>query len=128
MKSSQISILIYSRDAHLLETRRWVLESRGYRVLPVMHLSDLDRVPLTPPVSLLVLCHTLSTKERTAAIDHASARWPEIKKLALIQDGSKRSTAILRHVRQSLDGAARLLDTVRELVGYAASSTYSHTY
>ena len=128
MKSSPISILIYGRDSRLLETRKWVLESCGYRALTVMHLADIDRIPPSPPVSLLVLCQTLSVKERAAALAHATSRWPDIKKLALIQNGSRKSTAILRQVRHTLDGAARLVDTVRELVGYAASSTYSHTY
>jgi hypothetical protein len=31
-------------------------------------------------------------------------------------------------VRQTLDGPTRLLTTVSELVGYAGSSSYSHTY
>jgi hypothetical protein len=128
MKSPQISITIYGRDARLLEARRWVLESCGYRVLTAMCLADLDRIPLTPPVSLLVLCHTLSSKERSAAVAHATARWPDVKKLVLVRDSSRTATGILKQVRQSLDGAARLLATVSELVGHAASSSYSHIY
>jgi hypothetical protein len=128
MKSPQISITIYGRDARLLEARRWVLESCGYRVLTAMHLADLDRIPPTPPISLLVLCHTLSSKERAAAVAHATARWPDVKKLALVRDDSRTATGILRQVRQSLDGAARLLARVSDLVGHAASSSYSHIY
>jgi hypothetical protein len=128
MKSAQISILIFGRDARLLEARRWVLESCGYRVLTARHLTDLDLISHKPPVSLLVLCHTLSSKERAAALAHASGRWPEIKKLALVRDGSETATGILKQVRQCLDGAARLLSIVRELVGYSASSSYSHIY
>ncbi len=109
MKAPQISILIYGRDPRLLESRRWVLESCGYRVLTARHLTDLDLISHRPPVSLLVLCHTLSSKERAAAVAHATARWPEVKKLALVRDGSGTATVILRQVRQSLDGAARLL-------------------
>lgn len=128
MKSPQISILIYGRDARLIEARKWVLESCGYKVLTAKHLADLDRIPSKSPVSLMVLCYTLSSKERAAAVAHAAAHWPEVKTLALVRDGAGMAKGILKQVRQSLDGATRLLATVSELVGHAGSSSYSHTY
>ena len=88
MKTTQISILLYGRDAHLQETRKWVLQSRGYRVLTIQRLTELNRIPLTPPIALLVLCHTLTSKECSEAIDRATSRWPKIKKLALVRDSS----------------------------------------
>ena len=51
-----------------------------------------------------------------------------VKKLALVRDPAKRPSQILGQVRQTLDGPARLLTVVSELVGYAGSSSYSHTY
>ena len=53
---------------------------------------------------------------------------PAIKKLALTCDPAKRPSRLLGQVRQTLDGPSRLLTTVSELVGYAGSSSYSHTY
>jgi hypothetical protein len=58
MKPTQISIVLFGRDAHLLETRKWVLQSLGYRVLTVGRVSELRNIPSTPPVALLVLCPT----------------------------------------------------------------------
>ncbi len=128
MKTAQISILIFGHDARLLETRKWALLSRGYRVLTATHLVDLDRIPATPPVDLLVLCHTLSAKESAQAVTHVTSRWPEIKQLALVRDSSKRPSRVLGHIRQTLDVPNRMLTMVTELVGYAGSSSYSHIY
>jgi hypothetical protein len=128
MNTSQISIVLFGHDARRLESRKWALHGMGYRVLTVMRLADLDSIPITPAIDLLVLCHTLSAKESAQAVAHASARWPAIKKLALICDPAKRPSRLLGQVRQTLDGPSRLLTTVSELVGYAGSSSYSHTY
>jgi hypothetical protein len=128
MKATQITILMYGRDAHLLETRKWVLQSLGYRVLAIQRLAELNHIPLTPPVSLLVLCHTLSSKEGADAIARANSRWPEIKKLALVRDNSKNPSDLLGQVMHTLDGPALLLNMVGQLVGHAGSSSYSHTY
>lgn len=128
MKTTQISILLYGRDAHLQETRKWVLQSRGYRVLTIQRLTELNRIPLTPPIALLVLCHTLTSKECAEAIARATSRWPEIKKLALVRDGSRKPSGDLGQVMHALDGPTRLAATVGEFVGYAGSSSYSHTY
>lgn len=128
MNTSQISIVLFGHDARILDSRKWALHGLGYRVLSVMNLADLDRIPATPAIDLLVLCHTLSAKESAQAVAQASARWPSIKKLALVRDTAKRSSRILGQVRQTLDGPSRLLSTVSELVGYAGSSSCSHTY
>ena len=128
MKATQISIVIYGHDAHLLETRKWVLQSLGYRVLTVQRLADLDQIPHNPPVALLVLCHSLSARESTGAVVRASSRWSGIKKLALLRDSSKTPAQVLGQVQHTLDIAMGLMSTVTELVGYAGSSTYSHTY
>jgi len=128
MTATQISIVLFGHDARLLETRKWALHSLGYRVLTAMHLAELDRIPNSPPVDLLVLCHTLSAKECAHAAAHASSRWPAIKKLALVRDSAKRPSKLLSQVRQTLDVSGRLLTMVSELVGHASSSPCSHTY
>lgn len=128
MENTQVSIVMYGRNAHLLETRKWILKSLGYRVVAILHLAELDRIPLTPAVALLVLCHPLSSKECADAVAHASSRWSGIQKLDLMHDGSRSRTGIHSQVRQTLDVPAGLLTRVSELVGYAGSSSYSHTY
>jgi len=116
------------RDTHLLETRKWVLQSLGYRVLTMSRLAELDGLAPTPPVNLVVLCHTLSTKERADAIARASKRWKDVKKLLLLRDSSTTPSAVLGQVERILDAPAGLLNKVTELIGYAGSSSFSHTY
>ena len=123
---TQISILMFGRDAHLLETRQLLFQSLGYRVLTIERLAELERIPQDPEIALIVLCHTLSAKERTDAVAQASSRWPGIRKLALVERNSKPPREVLGRVRHALDG--RLLSMVSELVGYAGSSPCSHTY
>jgi hypothetical protein len=134
---------MFGRDVRLLESRKWVLQSLGYRVLTMQSLADLSRIPLTPPIALFVLCPTISAKEGAQAVGHVSSLWPEVKKLVLVRDGSKGISkllgkALLGHaskgrasgiqVRQTLDSPTLLMSMVRELVGYASSSPCSHTY
>jgi len=128
MKPPQISIVMLGRDTHLLETRKWVLQSLGYRVLTMSRLAELDGLAPTPPVNLVVLCHTLSTKERADAIARASKRWKDVKKLLLLRDSSTTPSAVLGQVERILDAPAGLLNKVTELIGYAGSSSFSHTY
>jgi DNA-binding response OmpR family regulator len=73
----KISILIYGRDAHLLETRKWVLQSRGYRVTTIPSLADIDLLPLAPAFELIILCHTLPEKEAEVATALASSDGPQ---------------------------------------------------
>lgn len=129
MKSNQISVLMYGHDARLLESRKWVLQSCGYRVLSVRHLAALNRVPVTPPIDLLVFCYTLSSKECENAIAHAKLRWPNVKELALLRFNATRdSSPVLSDVQKALDAPAPLVSTVGQLVGHVSSSSYSHIY
>jgi hypothetical protein len=129
MKSRQISVLIYGHDARLLESRKWVLQSCGYRALSVRHLAGINRVPSTPPIDLLVLCYTLTPKECESAIAHAKMRWPDVKELALVRHNSARKTTpMLTDIQMALDAPTPLVTMVGQLVGHSTSSSYSHTY
>ena len=129
MKSKQISVLIYGHDARLLESRKWVMQSWGYRALSIRSIAALNRVPLTPPIDLLVLCHTLSAKECESAIAHARLRWPNVKELALVRHSAMRDASpVLSDVQKALDAPDRLISVIGQLVGHASSSSYSHIY
>jgi hypothetical protein len=59
-------ILIYGQDSPLLETRRLLLASAGFRVNTVSNLRQLrDAVSQAqPPYELLILCHTVPLDQR----------------------------------------------------------------
>jgi hypothetical protein len=134
MNPNQISVLIYGHEPHVLESRKWVLQSCGYRALSVRYLSEIARVPLQPPIDLLVLDSTLTAKECERAIAQAQLLWPGVKALALVRHTGTRqgtlgdSAPVLKQVVKAVDAPAPLLSSVGELVGHAVSSSYSHTY
>lgn len=128
MNATQISILMFGRDAHLLETSQWALQSRGYRVVTATNLAEFDSIPHIPPIDLLVLGHQLSPRECAVAAEHASTRWPGVKELILTRDCSSTPSRVLGKVRQTLDVPGGLLARVSELVGHVASSPCSHIY
>ena len=117
MKSKQIYLLMYGHDEHLTATRKWVLQSRGYRVLAVDRLSGIASIPETPPVRLLLLCHSLSAGESASAIALATSRWPDIQHLGLVADDSRAPSGLLGQLLHTMDGPAKLISMVGRMVG-----------
>ena len=81
--STRPFILLFGRDALLVETRRLILNQRGYRTLAVQALSDFYSIPTREPVELLILCHSLDEDSCSEALNIAARRWPDAKSLAL---------------------------------------------
>jgi hypothetical protein len=120
MKKNQSSILIVGHDDHLLATRQWVLQTRGYQVVTVQDPAAIQKIPATAPVRLLVLCHTLSEAECETASRLANARWPGLKSLTLLADTSRTPSGILGQLLHTMDGPGKLLSMVTEAVGTSA--------
>lgn len=120
MKRHQSSILIVGHDEHLLATRQWVLQTRGYQVATVADSVAVQKLRLSVPVRLLVLCHTLSAAEREAVTEAAIARWPGLKVLTLVADPGRAPSGILGQLLHTMDGPGKLLTMVTELVGSSA--------
>jgi hypothetical protein len=128
MDTMHISVVLYGRDAHLLELRRWFLHSLGYRVFTAMQLSDLDLIPIEQPVALITLCHTVSAADYTATVAKAALRWPDIKSLSLARDGSGISSAINLEAPRPMDAPTHLSNMITQLVGHSGSSPRSQAY
>ena len=77
------TILIYGRDLSLLETRSCMLQKAGFRVRTAMELAEAERILRSEKVSLSILCHTLSSEQRSKAIAKVEELGPQIKKLLL---------------------------------------------
>ena len=120
MKKNQSSILILGHDEHLLATRQWVLQTRGYQVLTVQELAAIQKIPLSAPVRLIVLCHTLTDSERQLATGIADARWPGVKLLTLVAEAGRMPSGILGQLLHTMDGPAKLLSMVTDAVGSSA--------
>jgi len=76
------SILIYGHDPTLLDTRRWVLEAAGYKVVTVSKMTVATEAMASGGIALCVLCHTLTPEERRAALAVAAAQQPQLKTLS----------------------------------------------
>ncbi len=126
MKTNKTCIVMYGHDEHLLATRQWVLQSRGYRVLTVTTPSKFVAIPEVPPIKLLILCHSLSHEECDVAIALARERWPGIQSLALDADGTRMPDGLLGQLLHTMDGPAKLISVVNQIVGNSTPPTESH--
>ncbi len=79
-----VSILFYGRNERLLETRSWMLGNAGYRVSTAMELVEFERILQSGPISLSIVCHTLSAEQQRAALTIAKVLRPTVKTLLLI--------------------------------------------
>ncbi len=123
MKTNQNSILMYGHDEQLLATSQWVLQSRGYRVVTMVDQSGFQSLPKTPPIQLLLLCHTLSPEERDSAFTIAQERWPGVKSLILESSPTRSPAGILGQLLHTFDGPGKLVSMVAELIGASNSLT-----
>jgi hypothetical protein len=115
MKAALPPILLFGALDELLVTRKWVLESRGYRVVVVSRLSELPSVPRVPAASLLLFCGAVSPRAREAAIAFALSRWPGIRCHVLAMDGGA-PAGLLGRLMHTADGPDRLTTLVAGLL------------
>jgi hypothetical protein len=110
----QTSILIYGRDPVLLETRRMILELRGYSVSIASDLIVVQQTIHLQRIDLLLLCHSLSMEECGRAIA-LSASNPSLKSLVLIAGDLGCRSQLPSQVFDSKDGHSRFILTVEAL-------------
>jgi DNA-binding response OmpR family regulator len=120
------SILIYGRDANLLETRAQVLEQAGHRVRTVASLDALHRMLSTEQADLLILCHSLSMEDcgRSIAL---TIRWPQTKSLILTVGLKGYDAQIEGLVLDMMNGPTKLVSAVGKLV-HPESKAHTHIY
>ncbi len=116
------SILLYGRDAHLHETRQWVLEACGYQVCAASDLPGLTPVLALNNFDLLILCHSLSMEECGRALALTS-----MKSLILSAGSPANHAQMLSSVCVTMDGPAKLISAI-DPITYPGSGIYSHTF
>jgi hypothetical protein len=121
-------ILLYGKDSRLLQTRQWVLENAGYRVLAT---TDLSEDQLKPPVELLILCHTLSCEGEHGEVSETTrAIGRGVKILTMTTDLPTMMTEAGDHFLNAFDGPETLLATVKMMcpnVAQLRHTALSHT-
>ena len=123
-----VIILIYGRDPQLLETRRMVLERTGYTVLTTNALAEIDHTAALHRIDLCILCYSLSMEECGRALALVHSRCPLVKSLVLTSGASGcSSTHLLDQVFDAMEGPAKLISTVNQLVT-TPGSTHTQVY
>ena len=110
------TILVYGRDHRLLETRGWVLEQAGYRVLTALTLAEVERIAASESIDLLLLCHSLSVEDSEKALIAVSATHPEMKRLLMTANTPLCPIGENDRVLSAFDGPKALAAAVYELV------------
>lgn len=109
-------ILLYGRDQHLLETRRWVLERFGCSIRMVGTIPALIETISACRVDIMILCHSLTTEECERALEEARAHVPEIKTVVLTANNTDCSRGVADDVLDSGDGPQALVEAVQALM------------
>ena len=110
-------LLIYGRNATLVETRRWVLEKAGCKVATTLASDEAMELLYRQGIDLLILCHTLTTDERRAALLQARNLFPSMSKLILTTDVSSYAPRPNEAVLSAFVDPKTLIATVDTLTG-----------
>ena len=113
---TSVCILVYGSDPLLVDTRTMVLEKAGYAVFTAREASDVERIVLSQKISLIVLCHTLSSEKCETALELAESRRPAIRSLVLTAGTTPCSERSQDAVLSAFDGPRRLVETVENLL------------
>lgn len=112
---SMSSILVYGRDQRLLETRSWVLERAGYRVVLATDLAEAERLAKAEALEVAVLCHSLTAEESRAALTAFRRLRPEMRRLVMTVGVTAVADGQQEAVLSAYDGPRRLLEAVERL-------------
>jgi DNA-binding response OmpR family regulator len=96
-------ILLIGHEPSLMDTRRWLLQGRGFRVLLAARVTDASQILSSHDIDLLILCHSLSVKDLTHAIRMAQSIRPQMKRLILQSTDISHTVAALEEREQVLE-------------------------
>ena len=109
-------ILLFGQDPRLVETRGWVLEQAGYRLITILHLSDLDKVDPRQRIDMFLLCNSLASTVRRQALTLISSKWPKAKRLILASAGAAFEVDPAEAVFPAIEGPRKLVATIHNLM------------
>jgi hypothetical protein len=124
-KGEPAFILVFGRDAQLLETRRWLLEGAGMKVTTTTEMVEVDTLLSHEDIDLLILCHTLSPDEGDVCLVKAHALRPAMKKLVLTANTPLGSLGPREARVSAFDGPKTLISAVQKLLGAHPPKTSS---
>jgi hypothetical protein len=125
--SKPISLVLFGRKQHLLDTRRQLLEAAGYQVWTAEKIPDVFALVIEERIDVLILCHALSPEERAWAIAFADVQSPPLKSIVLSPRRSGYRDEVPHTGLDARDLPGILLVAVDNVIG-RPSSAHSHIY
>jgi DNA-binding NtrC family response regulator len=122
--SVPITILLFGRSTRLLETRKIVLQSAGYRVYLASDLSAARHLLREKEIDLLILCRSLPMEDSGRALA-LTYRWPMMRSLVLTAGDDGCRDNLLSEVRDAVGGLAELVSTAGKFF-HVESQTDAH--
>jgi DNA-binding response OmpR family regulator len=110
------SVLVFGRDHQLVHTRSLILQKAGFLVHTAASLSDIQNLPSTPTIDVMILCHSLSMQDGNDALCLTHDRWPDIQTIALVAGSANGGTHSTDAIMETHDGPAKLIDAVRQRI------------
>jgi hypothetical protein len=113
---NRTSILLFGHDIRLVETRRWVLERSGFKVITALNFQDLERLSTKELFDLVLLCDSLLPLDRNRAIVLCEAQWPGRKRLVLVPMGFSPDLGVRETLFPAAEGPRKLVATIHNLM------------
>ncbi|MGI4827852.1 MAG: cold shock domain-containing protein [Janthinobacterium lividum] len=107
-------ILMFGQDAHLLETRKWVLERAGFATTMVTTLAALNDAIAETFYEVLILCHSLSAMDCETSVSLAALQAPGMQILRLEAGSGVQPLALKQTIDVSV-GPIGLIKKVQSL-------------
>jgi hypothetical protein len=99
-----------------------VLQKAGFQAWTVTNLADAEKITVTQPSDLLILCHSLSVEECEKALAMSHSRQPGMKNLVLMGTTPVCKLGQNDELMSSFDGPKSLIATVNRLIGCDSST------
>lgn len=113
---AQPIVVVYGHDQSLLDTRTWVLQGAGYHVEQASQFSDVQQVTQKEPVSLVVMCHTLTSEQCAETRAFLHQQQPSIQRLLITATHPFSLQPAGEPTISAFDGPRALIDTVAKVL------------
>lgn len=87
MNASELAsstLLLFSHDQRVAETRQWVLEWAQFRIIRVYGLAELEEAASRNSIAVFLLCNSLPAELRADTVGHIRDRWHDAKILVFV--------------------------------------------
>ena len=113
--SSRSAVLCFGHDELLLRTRRLILR-KSFQVSVATSMEAIAALARLGRMDLVLLCHSLTERERDQVIVLAGDLWPQIKILILTAPDFSRTASLPHEEFAALESPLNLMHKLREML------------